>query len=90
MAEIRGWMTALLSQGRLGDSEGWRRDWPIQTEGDETLRQIREVCLRTTSSEALSDVDEELAKIVLPERRRLQKNMTDAINRMLALLYNGA
>jgi hypothetical protein len=80
------WYIALECEAD-GDPEGPSRQWPLETGGEETLRQIKEVCARLNWRPFLGDTD--LAVLVLPEKRRLQKNMTEAINRMLTLLYGG-
>ena len=62
--------------------------WPTETGGDETLRKIIDVCERIVRDGLESGrIIPELESLLLPERQRLQRNMTEAINRVLDLLY---
>lgn len=78
--------------------------WPAESGGADTLRRIKDLLGRYNSSWQLAldstmedyearlrevqPLEEELAALVLPEAQRLQANMTEAINRMLALAYD--
>ena len=74
------------------------RQWPEETGGDSTLRKILEVCEREMhcpgelDSEAsiahAIEFEAELRALLQPEKERLQAKMTQAINRMLDLLYS--
>jgi hypothetical protein len=72
---------------RYWDPEFASRRWPSQTGGEETLRRIKELCAR---EDVMWNIvkHEDLAALVLPERQRLHREMTRAINRMLGLLYD--
>jgi hypothetical protein len=88
-AEVGAWQATLQCQSRL-DSEGPPRQWPPETGGGETLLQIKQVCARANAGDwHPGRKNEDLDALVLPEKRRLQRNMTEAINHMLALLYGG-
>jgi len=63
------------------------RKWPAETGGDETLRQIIDVCNRRTREELSDEIAPDLESLLLPERQRLQGNMKEAIHRMLDLVY---
>lgn len=68
------------------------RRWPAETGGDATLHQILEVCGRDDASArpgspAWEAVENELKKLLQPEKERLQAKMTKAIHDMLDLVY---
>jgi hypothetical protein len=75
-----------IARRRGEGPEGSSRQWPEETGGEATLRKIRQV-LTTPGEGGWREAEEKLDALLLPERRRLQNNMTQAIHRMLALLY---
>ena len=85
--DLEKWYIALRHQARR-DEDGPSRQWPLETGGEEPLRQIKEACAQAVADGWSFERRNDLAALVLPEKRRLQKNMTGAINRVLALLYD--
>ena len=76
----RTWVWNDILPRQIDDSpDGSTRMWPTETGGNETLRKIMDVCAQPP----YADLD----MLLLPERKRLQSNMSVAINRMLDLLY---
>jgi len=73
------------------------RRWPAETGGDSTLRKILDACDRErprfdgsdsdTGINNVKEIEAELKALLRPEKERLQTNMTQAINRVLDLLY---
>lgn len=76
--------------GDMSIVEGYR--WPEETGGEETLKKILALFRGETrvwrKNEDGEDVDADFEEALRPEKERLQKNMADAINRMLALVYD--
>lgn len=85
--DLEIWYIALRHQTRR-DEESPSHPWPLETGGEEPLRQIKQACEQGVAKGWCFEKREDLAPLVLPEKRRLQKNMTEAIDRMLALVYN--
>ena len=72
------------------------RKWPVETGGEGTFRKIVEVCDRYTQEELLDQdanhgqwgrPNSDLEALLRPERQRMQSEMTEAISRMLELVY---
>lgn len=85
----RSWVwTYFLPRLMANSTPGPSRNWPTETGGDVTLRKITELSSeQDRDDEPLDGPDPELDLLLLPERSRLQDNMTQAINRMLELIY---
>lgn len=70
--------------------EGYR--WPEETGGEETLKKILALFRGETKvwreNEDGENVDVDFDEVLRPEKERLQKNMADAINCMLSLVYD--
>ena len=64
------------------------RRWPAETGGDETFRKIMDVCER--KGRRSEEIEPELESLLLPEKQRIQSHMTQAINRVLHLVYQVA
>jgi len=78
-----------------GVDEAARR-WPAESGGEDTFREIVEVCSRYTEEELLDQnashgqwgqPNSDLEALLRPERQRMQGEMTQAINRMLDMVY---
>lgn len=81
------WHVAEVMHIRAGKSlEDGSRQWPAETGGEGTFRKIREA-LNDPVERSLSEIAERIDALLLPERRRLQENMVQAIQYMLELVY---
>jgi hypothetical protein len=80
-AEFFGWL------GR-GYPDASSRKWPSETGGDEALREILDFLHNPTGCTTPPEFEEKFDLLLLPERQRLQGEMTGAINRVLGLLYD--
>jgi hypothetical protein len=64
------------------------RLWPEETGGATTLARIKEICVRVRMNKQRdSDIVPELARVLKPEKRRLQQRMHQAITAMLDVVY---
>jgi hypothetical protein len=67
---------------------GWDQ-MPLREGDGETRQQIEELVAQARKSRRrLSEIEEDLGCLTRPEKQRLQRNMTEAIHRMLALVYD--
>jgi hypothetical protein len=66
------------------------RGWPVETGGDETLREVLSHCERKMQEggEGIAGFDEKLIALLKPEMRRLHEAMKAAIRRMLSVAYD--
>lgn len=82
------WKAALL-YGEIDTKEGSTTTWPESTGGQSTLDRIVELAEETeTERTARCKKDEELDRLLKPERERLHTLMEQAITRMLDLVYD--
>ena len=87
-SQAEGWGLAVDFQ-RDRDEDGVAGQWPSETGGERTLQQIEQLFARPDARGwSYERFDAELAALLLPERQRLQGSMTEAINRVLALIYD--
>lgn len=67
---------------------GWDQV-PLQEGDGETRQQIEELVAQARKSrQRLSEIGEDLGRLTRPEKQRIQRNLTEAIHRMLALVYD--
>jgi len=74
----RAWIWREMARKQLVRS----RSWPPETGGEETLQ-----AALLLGQQDGPDADEKLAALLLPEKRRLERTMSEAIHRMLDLAY---
>lgn len=88
--------TARVCMAALRSSDG-AGAWPLESGGPEVLGRLRARCraiddayrsaATAESRPRLDDVDEELDRLLAPERRRLHEQMVFAIRRVVEVLY---
>ena len=80
----------------LADDAPQPADWPDSTGGTETLERIRQICTRfdeirreigTDSSPRLDDLEQEMLRLLQPERERQLGLMRQSLNAMNKVIY---
>ena len=86
----------LIKEHKRAEETGDRSEiendrWPEETGGEATLKKILALMVRENKvwreEPGYGKFDVEVEEALRPEKERLQKNMADAINRMLTLVY---
>ena len=89
-------MTALIHP-QTSQPWAWRlflreepRSWPVETGGDETLREVLSLSERKMQDGGgvADGIEEKLVSLLLPERRRLHEATKDARRSMLSVAHD--